>query len=329
MAHPDYKPTYYDFPREFKGYGEDPPKFEWPNQAKIIVNFVVNYEEGAETTIENGDANSEQYIWELPYVPYKHRQYDCESDFEYGSRAGIWRLLRLFAKHDYKFTTFAVGKAFEILPDVASAIKRDGHEIASHCYRWINYAHVNAEEEKKLIMQNMEAIKATTGEYPQGWYYARLSPHSYRLVYDVHQEMGVPLKWFADAYADDVPYWKPVPRTRDAMLMVPYSYDCNDARFHMPTGWSSTDDFYSHLQYAFDTLYQEGLEGTTKMMTVALHARVVGKPGRFQALVKFMEYINGKPGVWVATREQIADHFNTINPWVPPAEPLAYGTAEK
>ncbi|KAK9467090.1 hypothetical protein V1512DRAFT_224298 [Lipomyces arxii] len=326
----EYTPNYYDFPREYKGYGEESIDLKWPNGAKIVINFVVNYEEGAESSLENGDGHSEQYIWELPYVPHMgKRSYDCESDFEYGSRAGVWRLLRLFKKHNYKFTTFAVGKAFELLPEVPAAIARDGHEIASHCYRWKDYSKLSPEEEKALIIKNMESLKATTGSYPKGWYYARLSQHSRRLVYDVHQELGAPLLWMADAYADDLPYWMPVPRTTDAMLMIPYSYDCNDARFHMPTGWSSTDDFYTHLQYAFDTLYEEGCElGTTKMMTVALHTRVVGKPGRFQALVKFMEYIKQKEGVLVATREEIAEHFKKVNPWEAPAEPLAYG-AEK
>ncbi|KAK9379340.1 uncharacterized protein V2V93DRAFT_373572 [Kockiozyma suomiensis] len=330
MATSNYVPNYYDFPREYRGYGENPPDFKWPGNPNIIINFVVNYEEGAECSIENGDPASEQYIWELPYVPkVGKRSYDCESDFEYGSRAGVWRLLRLFRKHGYKFTTFAVGKAFELLPDVPAAIKRDGHEIASHCYRWWDYSKCTPEEEKALIIKNMESLKETTGEYPKGWYYARCSQHSRRLVYDVHQELNAPLLWIADAYADDLPYWTPVPRTKDAILMIPYSYDCNDARFHMPTGWSSTDDFYSHLQYAFDTLYDEGVElGTPKMMTVALHTRVVGKPGRFQALVKFMDYIKQKEGVCVATREEIANHFNKVNPWVEPAEALKYGPEE-
>ncbi|KAK9473095.1 uncharacterized protein V1510DRAFT_416030 [Dipodascopsis tothii] len=317
----DYKPGHYDFPREFRGYGEFPPNLNWPTNPNIVVNFVVNYEEGAENSIVNGDPHSEQYIWELPYVPHHgKRSVDCESDFEYGSRAGVWRLLRLFRKYNYKFTTFAVGKAFELLPDVPAAIKRDGHEIASHCYRWWDYSKLSPEEEKAAIIKQMHSLKATTGSYPKGWYYARLSQHSRRLVYDVHQELGAELLWMGDAYADDLPYYMPVPGTKDALLMVPYSYDCNDARFHMPTGWSSTDDFYSHLQYAFDTLYEEGQEGVPKMMTVALHTRVVGKPGRFQALTKFMEYISKKEGVWVATREEIATHFKKEMPYVPKDE---------
>lgn len=319
MEGPDYKKdSYYSFPREFKGYGENPPDFHWPNDPKVIVNFVVNYEEGAEMSVVNGDVSSEQYIWELPYVPHVGmRSYDCESDFEYGSRVGIWRLLRAFKKYRWKFTTFGVGKALEIYPEVGEALKRDGHEIASHCYRWYDYSKLSAEEEKKLIHQNMKCFKNLFGEYPKGWYYARLSQHSYRLVYDVYKELGAELLWMGDSYCDDLPYYRPVPRTEDALLMIPYSYDNNDARFHMPTGWSSSDDFYIHLKNSFDCLYSEANDGLSpRMMTIALHTRVIAKPGRMPALLKFMEYVKQKEkDVWIATREEISYHFREVNPY--------------
>lgn len=310
--------SHFFFPREFKGYGENPPNFRWPKDPKIIVNFVVNYEEGAEMTILNGDESSEQYIWELPYVSHKNsRSYDCESDFEYGSRVGIWRVLRAFDKFGWKFTTFGVGKAFELLPEVARALVDRGHEIASHCYRWYDYSKFTPAEEKKLILKNMECFKKIFGCFPKGWYYARLSQHSYRLVYDVYKELNADLLWMGDSYCDDLPYYKPVPETEDALLMIPYSYDNNDARFHMPTGWSSSDDFYNHLKNAFDCLYDEGCElGVPKMMTVALHTRVIAKPGRMPALLKFMEYVKAREKhVWVATRQEIAEHFKHVNPY--------------
>ncbi|CUM64866.1 uncharacterized protein PRCAT00002481001 [Priceomyces carsonii] len=310
--------SHYYFPREFKGYGESPPNFNWPHNPKIIVNFVVNYEEGAEMTIENKDSSSEQYIWELPYVPHHGvRSYDCESDFEYGSRVGIWRLLRAFKKYNWKFTTFGVGKAFELMPEVAQALESQGHEISSHCYRWYDYSKLSIEEEKDLIYKNMNCFKRIFGRYPKGWYYARLSQHSYRLVYDVYQELGADLLWMGDSYCDDLPYYKPVPKTEDALLMIPYSYDNNDARFHMPTGWSSSDDFFIHLKNSFDCLYEEGKDlGVPKMMTVALHARVITKPGRMPALMKFMQYVKEREDeVWVATREEIANHFKKVNPY--------------
>lgn len=310
--------SYFNFPRDFKGYGRKPPNFQWPGNPKIIVNFVVNYEEGAEMSVLNGDESSEQYIWELPYVAHKGvRSYDCESDFEYGSRVGIWRLLRAFDKFGWKFTTFGVGKAFELLPEVAKVLVESGHEIASHCYRWYDYSKFTAEEEKALINKNMDCFEKLFGYYPKGWYYARLSEHSYRLVYDVYKERGAKLLWLGDSYCDDLPYYKPVPNTHDALLMIPYSYDNNDARFHMPTGWSSSEDFYIHLKNSFDCLYDEGSElGIPKMMTVALHTRVISKPGRMPALLKFMEYVQKKEkDVWIATREEIANHFRSIHPY--------------
>lgn len=313
---------YYSFPRDLKGYGEHPPNFDWPNKPKIIVNFVVNYEEGAEMSIVNGDASSEQYIWELPYVPHMGvRSYDCESDFEYGSRVGIWRILRAFKKYDWKFTTFGVGKAFELFPDAAQAFAENGHEIASHCYRWYDYSKLTAQEEKELIHKNLQCFQKIFGDYPKGWYYARLSQHSYRLVYDVYKELGADLLWMGDSYCDDLPYYKPVPNTDDALLMIPYSYDNNDARFHMPTGWSSSEDFFIQLKNSFDCLYEEGEElGTPKIMTVALHTRVIAKPGRMPALLKFMSYVQSKENdVWVATREEIAQHFKVVNPYKPSA----------
>lgn len=185
---------------------------------------------------------------------------------------------------------------------------------------WIDYHSMPAEEEKKLIRKNIECITDICGDAPKGWYYGRLSPRSHALVWDVYKEMGLPLLWQSDCYADDVPYWVDVPAEKDSekqegLLMIPYTYDCNDYKFSIPTGFHSPTDFYEHVKGAFDVLYEEGLEGSPKMMTIALHCRCMGKPARFAALKELVEYIASKEGVWVATRTQIAEHFRAKFPY--------------
>lgn len=313
---------HFDFPRNLIGYGEESHHPQWPNGAKIAVSFVINYEEGGENTVLNGDAHSENSLWEAPGAPphVGERAINIESEYDYGARAGVWRLFRLFEKHQFKYTLYAVGRALEQNPAVARYSVAHGHDIASHAYRWIDYHAVSAEQEKVYIRQGIEAIKATSGVYPKGWYYGRLSPRSHALVWDVFQEMGLPLLWESDSYADDVPYWVDVPAEKDSpspqgMLMVPYSYDCNDYKFYVNTGFSAPMDFYDHIRGAFDVLYQEGCDGMPKMMTIGLHCRAAGKPARFAALQKFVEYIAAKEGVWVATRTEIAEHFRAKFPY--------------
>jgi peptidoglycan/xylan/chitin deacetylase (PgdA/CDA1 family) len=250
----------------------------------------------------------------------QERTVNIESEYDYGGRSGVWRLFRLFNKYKMKYTLYAVGKALEDNPAVAKSTIDNGHEIASHAYRWIDYHTLTVEEEKEYIRKGINAIKNVSGVYPKGWYYGRLSPRSQALVWDVYKEMGLPLLWESDSYADDLPYWVDVPAEKDepnpiGMLMVPYSYDCNDFKFNVATGFGAPNDFYDHVKGAFDVLYDEGVDGMPKMMTIGLHCRCIGKPARFAALKKFVEYISQKPGVWVATRSEIAEHFREQFPY--------------
>ncbi|KAK6365395.1 hypothetical protein LTS17_011367 [Exophiala oligosperma] len=309
---------HHDFPRDLTGYGADPPPAPWPSSALLALSFVINYEEGGEHCVLNGDATSEASLWESAgrYPPRQQaRAVNVESDYEYGSRVGVWRIMKLFEKHGMKWTLYAVGKAVEANPEVALRTKRAGGEVASHCYRWVNYEDMDAAKEKDMIRAGLESLRDVTGEYPVGWYYGRLSSRSKALVWDVYDEMGIPLHWQSDSYGDDIPYWVDVPaegkmieqgkrKEEDAkgMLMVPYTYDVNDFKFHTPTGFGGPGDFFTHLKNAFDVLYEEGQEGTPKMMTVGLHCRIIGKPGRFAELKRFCEYVATKDRVWVCTR---------------------------
>ncbi|KAF2808488.1 polysaccharide deacetylase [Mytilinidion resinicola] len=313
---------HYDWPRDLIGYGEKSFNPQWPNGAKIAVSFVINYEEGAENTVLNGDPHSETMIWDAPGgEPYpQERAVQVESHYDYGSRAGVWRIFRLFNKYNFKYTLFAVGKAIEDNPAVAISSVENGHDIASHGYRWIDYHSVPVEEEKELIRKGIKAIQNVCGFAPKGWYYGRLSPRSHALVWDVYQEMGLPLLWNSDSYSDDLPYYVDVPAEKESpnpkgMLILPYSFDCNDYKFHLDSGFSSPGDFYEQCKNAFDILYEEGEEGMPKMMTIGLHCRVMGRPGRIAALRKFVEYIAAKENVWVATRTQIAEHFREKFPY--------------
>ncbi|KAK1045573.1 hypothetical protein LTR33_015170 [Friedmanniomyces endolithicus] len=316
--------TKYDFPRGLVGYGRHPPDAQWPGGAKIAVSFVINYEEGPERNVLNGDPESETALWEQAERPARsgERAINAESDYEYGSRVGIWRMLNLFEAHKIPITAYAVGQALEMNPAVATALKEGGHEIASHAYRWIDYHDMSPELEKAYIFRQLEVLKKLTGEYPVGWYYGRLSPRSRGLVHEVYKEMGVPLVWESDSYCDDLPYWVDVAAEKgdekpEGMLMVPYTYDNNDLKFHSTTGAFSPQQFFEYLQGAFDTLLAEGQAGQPKMMTIGLHCRIIGKPGRFQALKRFVEYISSKPAgqVWITRRVDIAQHWRSKYPY--------------
>ncbi|KAF2165134.1 carbohydrate esterase family 4 protein [Zasmidium cellare ATCC 36951] len=312
----------FDFPRDLKGYGRHPPNPQWPNNAKIAVSFVINYEEGAERTVLNGDATSESSLWEQTDRPGRpgERAFNSESDYEYGSRVGIWRILDTFEAHRMPVTVYAVGQALEMNPEVVPAFREGGHEIASHAYRWIDYHAMDEKLEKEYILRQLKCLKEVTGEYPVGWYYGRLSPRSKALVWEAYKQLGIPLLWESDSYCDDLPYWVDVPAEKDVespegMLMVPYSYDCNDLKYHSTTGAFSPHAFFEHLAAAFDTLYAEGLAGKPKMMTVGLHCRITGKPARAMALKRFVEYVASKPDVWVTTRKDIAAHWRGKYPY--------------
>ncbi|KAF2705444.1 carbohydrate esterase family 4 protein [Pleomassaria siparia CBS 279.74] len=319
-GHPDY-----DVERDFVGYGEAGIDPKWPNKAKIAVSFVINYEEGGERSVQTGDGMAEQNLRENPGGPPRinERNVNVESEYEYGSRAGFWRLFRLFAEKKMKFTLYAVATAVEKQPEVVKRCVEMGHDVASHAYRWIDYHDFPIEKEKEYIRKAITSLKSLSGYAPRGWYYGRNSPHSRTLVPQVYAEMGESLEWASDTYADDVPYWVDLPLERalpaaesKGLLMVPYSYDCNDFKFHvLGSGFADPEGFFVHLKNAFDVLYDEGEKGMPKMMTIGLHCRIVGRPGRFGALNKFVEYIEAKEGVWVATRSEIADAFKKEYPY--------------
>ncbi|RFU24665.1 hypothetical protein B7463_g11668, partial [Scytalidium lignicola] len=303
MAQPYTHRPEYDVDRDFIGYGEHSINPQWPGKAKIAVSFVINYEEGAERSVLHGDGQSEPNLKENPTAPAKinARHLAGESEYEYGSRAGFWRLFRLFTKHGMKFTLYAVAQAVE-----------ENVEVVKSAYRWLDYHDFSIEKEKEYIKNAIISLKKLSGYAPKGWYYGRPSPQSKTLLCEVYEEMGEKLIWQSDTYADDVPYWIDIPTSfgPKGQLMVPYSYDCNDFKFFtVGSGFSSPSGFLDHIKRAFDVLYQEGVEGSPKMMTVGLHCRIVGRPARFDALREFVEYIRAKEGVWVATRTEIAEAF--------------------
>nr|OQO20109.1 hypothetical protein B0A51_11790 [Rachicladosporium sp. CCFEE 5018] len=316
--------TKYEFPRDLRGYGRHPPNPRWPGGAKVAVSFVVNYEEGSERTVLNGDDRSEEILSELIYKRQGERNLGTESDYEYGSRVGIWRLLDLFESFDMPITAYAIGQALEMNPDVVKALKDGGHEIASHGYRCIDYHHMPAEIEKQYIVRQLEVFRKLTGEFPGGWYVGRQSPRTKALIWEVYKEHGAPLLWESDSYCDDLPYWVDVPAEKDAkepegMLMLPYSFDNNDLKFHSGAGAFTPDAFFQYLRASLDTLLAEAESGSPKMMSIGLHCRIIGKPGRSQGLKKFLEYIQLLPkgDVWVTRRMDIATHWRKRFPYKP------------
>ena len=290
-------------PRDMVGYGQFPPHPKWPNKARVAVQFVVNYEEGGENCVLEGDAASEAFLSEIvgaqPLPGVRHL--NMESIYEFGSRAGVWRILRLFNERTLPFTTFAVGMALEKNPDVALAIKKAGHELASHGYRWIDYQHVPESIEREHIQRAIEAHERILGERPLGFYQGRTGPNTRRLcvedggfVYD------------SDSYADELPYW--TQEYNKPHLIVPYTLDANDMRFATPQGFNSGEQFFQYLKDGFDVLYREGADAP-KMMSIGLHCRLVGRPSRAAALAKFLDYVSGHEHVWVARRIDIARHW--------------------
>ncbi|MEP4190876.1 MAG: allantoinase PuuE, partial [Sneathiella sp.] len=294
--------------RDMIGYGAETPDPRWPGQAKIAVQFVLNYEEGGENCILHGDEASEAFLSEiigadmLPGV----RHMSMESIYEYGSRAGVWRLLRLFEKYDIPLTVFGIAMALERNPAVLEAFMKAGHEICSHGYRWINYQYVPEAVEREHMQKAIEIIKTMTGERPLGWYTGRTSPNTRRLV---AEEGG--FLYDADAYDDDLPYWADVAEKKQ--LIVPYTLDVNDMRFAALQGFNSGDQYFTYLKDTFDTLYEEG-EDAPKMMSVGLHCRLVGRPGRIAALKRFLEYASSHSNVWFARRVDIARHWHEHHP---------------
>lgn len=288
--------------RDYKGYGENPPDPQWPGGARIAVQIVLNYEEGGENCVLNGDSGSETFLSEIIGAAKVEgaRHISMESIYEYGSRAGVWRLLRLFRKYNIPVTVFAVALALEKYPEMAKVFLRDGHEICSHGYRWINYQDIDEKTEREHMQRAIDIIKRLTGERPLGWYTGRTSPNTRRLV---AEEGG--FLYDADDYSDDLPFWTKTAGKKQ--LIVPYTLDVNDMRFASMQGFNAGEQYFNYLKDSFDTLYAEG----GKMMSVGLHCRLVGRPGRIAALEKFIKYIQQHEKVWICRRIDIARHWHT------------------
>jgi putative urate catabolism protein len=295
--------------RDLIGYGETPPDPKWPGGARIAVQFVLNYEEGAERSVLNGDAVSEYFLSEMvgaqPIEGMRHMS--MESLYEYGSRAGFWRIRRLFDELGLTLTVYGVAQALERNPAAVAAMRASGWEIASHGYRWIDYQHVSEEVERAHIAAAIETHTRVIGERPLGWYQGRTSPNTARLIVE---EGG--FLYDADSYADDLPYYET--RHGRPQLIVPYTLDANDMRFVAPQGFNSGEQFFAYLRDTFDTLYAEGASAP-KMMSVGLHCRVVGKPGRMAALRRFLDHVLAHEGVWIARRIDIARHWLATHPY--------------
>ncbi|MCQ9616738.1 allantoinase PuuE [Paenalcaligenes niemegkensis] len=301
------------YPRDLVGYGRTVPHANWPDKARIAVQFVLNYEEGGENCVLHGDPASEQFLSEIVgAAAYPDRHKSMESIYEYGSRAGVWRILREFERRNLPLTVFGVGMALERHPEVAQAFVELGHEIACHGYRWIHYQDKPESLELEHMARCVEIIKSLTGHHPEGWYTGRDSPNTRRLV----AENGNFL-YDSDNYGDDLPFWDEV-RVSDGsikpQLIVPYTLDTNDMRFATPQGFNTGDHFFHFLKDAFDVLYEEG-EEFPKMLSVGLHCRLIGRPSRFKGLQKFLDYVQSHERVWVARRVDIARHWAEHHPY--------------
>jgi putative urate catabolism protein len=288
------------YPRDLHGYGPQIPDPQWPGGARLAVQFVINYEEGAENCILHGDAASEAFLSEIvgaePYPGQRHM--NMESMYEYGSRAGFWRLRRLFDERGLPVTVFGVAMALERNPAAVAAMQASGWEIASHGYRWIDYQDIDEQTERQHLDKAIDLHAQVTGSRPLGWYLGRCSPQTHRLV---AEEGG--FVYNADTYADDLPYWDST--FAAPQLMVPYTLDANDMRFATAQGFNAGQQFFDYLKDTFDVLYAEG----SRMMSVGLHCRLAGRPGRAAAVARFLDYLQGCDGVWVARRIDIANHW--------------------
>ena len=288
--------------RDMIGYGSKQLKVSWPNNARIAVQIVLNYEEGAESSVLNGDKNSEVFLSEIIGAePVKARHMSMESLYEYGSRSGFWRLHKLFQEKKIPITIFGVGMALEKNPEICKAIKDAKYEVASHGWRWIDYQNIKKSEEKKHMQLAIKTHKNIFGERPLGWYTGRCSPNTRDLVLE---DGG--FLYDSDSYSDDLPYWET--RDKKKQLIIPYTLDNNDMRFATNQGFNTGDHFFTYLKDSFDALYEEG-KTNPKMMSVGLHCRLIGKPGRIQSLKRFLDYILKHEDVWICKRIDIAKHW--------------------
>lgn len=297
----------WDFSRDFIGYGGQSPQPNWPGNARLAVNFVINLEEGAERCILDGDATSENYLTEMcgREALSGERDLFSESIFEYGARCGIWRLLELFESRGLAVTLWACGQALERNPNLAAHLVETSHEVAGHGYRWLDYRGALPEVEREQIVRTLKVIERLIGRPAVGWYSGRKSDHTRRLIV----EAG--LRYDSESYADDLPYWVEV--NARPHLVVPYTFDTNDAKYFLSPGWTSGNDFLDYLKNTARYLYREG-QRSPKMMTVALHARISGRPGRSEIVRQFVDYLDRFPDIWITTREAIAQHWYQNHP---------------
>ena len=301
------------YPRDLAGHGRQPPHAQWPGQARIALQFVLNYEEGGENCVLHGDAGSEQFLSEMANPPsFPERHLSMESIYEYGARAGVWRILREFERRALPLTVFGVSMALQRNPEVTAAFKELGHEIACHGWRWISYQGMDEATEREHMRIGMEIIRELTGQRPLGWYTGRDSPNTRRLVADYGG-----FEYDSDYYGDDLPLWMKV-RKSDASvvphLVVPYTLDTNDMRFALPQGFAQADDFFTYLRDSFDALYAEG-ETSPRMLSIGMHCRLLGRPGRIVALQRFLDHVQRHDRVWICRRIDIARHWKSVHPF--------------
>ncbi|SHH24240.1 allantoinase PuuE [Massilia sp. CF038] len=311
--------TYDNYPRDLVGYGRSPVHPQWPGQARVALQFVLNYEEGGENNILHGDPASETFLSEIIGAQaFPARHMSMESLYEYGSRAGLWRLLRMFEDRKLPLTVFGVSMALKRNPEAVAAFQELGHEIACHGLKWISYQNVDETTERAHMAEAVQIIRDLTGSAPAGWYTGRDSPNTRRLVV----EHGG-FEYDADYYGDDLPFWQPVQHAGGVtpQLIVPYTLDTNDMRFAAMQGFNSGTQFFDYLKDAFDVLYAEGDPAglnQPKMLSIGLHCRIVGRPARAAALARFLDYVQSHDKVWITRRIDIARHWRATHPFVSP-----------
>nr|WP_198981991.1 allantoinase PuuE [Herbaspirillum sp. ASV7] len=301
------------YPRDLAGYGRNPPHARWPGQARVALQFVLNYEEGGENCVLHGDPASEQFLSEIVgAAAYPARHMSMESIYEYGSRVGVWRILREFEKRGLPLTVFGVAMALQRSPDVTQAFLELGHEIACHGLRWIHYQSMDIETERAHMQEAVRIFRELTGSAPLGWYTGRDSPNTRQLVVE-HGGFA----YDSDYYGDDLPFWTEVQTSEGSKaphLVVPYTLDSNDMRFATPQGFNTSEHFYQYLKDSFDVLYEEG-EEAPKMLSIGMHCRLLGRPGRFRALQRFLDYVQSHDKVWICRRIDIAEHWQKTHPY--------------
>jgi putative urate catabolism protein len=311
------KPAQATYPRDLIGYGPEVPHARWPNHARIALQFVLNYEEGGENSVLHGDRASEQFLSEIiGAAAYEARHLSMESIYEYGSRSGVWRILREFEKRRLPLTIFGVSMALQRHPELTQAFVQLGHEIACHGWRWIHYQDMDEATEREHMAKGIEIIRELTGQTPLGWYTGRDSPNTRRLLV----EHGG-FVYDSDYYGDDLPFWTEVPISsgeKKPHLIVPYTLDANDMRFASPQGFNTGEQFFQYLKDSFDVLYAEGDPlglNRPKMLSVGMHCRLLGRPGRFRALQRFLDYVQSHEQVWICRRIDIAQHWRAEHPF--------------